>query len=142
MDCPRFPGWSIMSMRQMKSRSAPALSRKMFLHVDHLRELLPSSGMGFRSRRAANWMGFLSILLAIAPVVYVFHADRFPDYALTKSVVLIGGIGGSLACFAGRAKRLPLVVAGASRWRVGLVVACGFSPELLRHCTASTSVIA
>ena len=69
----------------------------MFLNVDHLRELLPSSGMGFLSRRAANWMGFLSILLAISPVVYVFHADRFPDYALTESVVLIGGIGGSLA---------------------------------------------
>jgi hypothetical protein len=86
-----------MLMKQMKSRSAPALSRKMFLHVDHLRELLPRSGMGFSSRRAANWVGFLSILLAIVPVAYVFHADKFPDYALTESVVLIGGVGGSLA---------------------------------------------
>jgi hypothetical protein len=83
-----------MLMKPMKSRSAPAL-QKMFLHSDHLREL--RSGMGFRSRRAANWVGFLSILLAITPVAYAFHADRFPDHALTESVVLIGGIGGSLA---------------------------------------------
>ena len=69
----------------------------MFLRADHLRELFPISGMGFHSRRAGNWMGFLSILLAIVPAVYVFHADRFPDYALTESVVLIGGVGGSLA---------------------------------------------
>ena len=86
-----------MLMKGMKSRSAPTLSRKMFLQSDHLRELLPRSGMGFRSRRAANWVGFLSILLAIMPVAYAFHADRFHDHALTESVVLIGGIGGSLA---------------------------------------------
>ena len=53
--------------------------------------------MGFRSRRAANWAGFLSILLAITPVVYALQADRFPDNALTESVILIGGVGGSLA---------------------------------------------
>ena len=53
--------------------------------------------MGFRSRRVANWVGFLSILLAITPVAYAFHADRFPDNALTESVVLIGGVSGSLA---------------------------------------------
>jgi hypothetical protein len=69
----------------------------MFLHSDHLRELLPRSGKGFRSRRAANWVGFLSILLAITPVAYAFHADSFPDNALTESLVLIGGVGGSLA---------------------------------------------
>ena len=53
--------------------------------------------MGFRSRKAANWVAFLSILLAITPVAYAFHADRFPDNGLTESVVLIGGVGGSLA---------------------------------------------
>ena len=94
---PCFPGWSIMLMKRMKSRSAPTLSRKMFLHSDHLRELLPRSGMGFRLRRAANWVGFLSIFLASTPVVYALHADRFPDNALTESVVLMGGVGGSLA---------------------------------------------
>ena len=94
---PCFPGWSIMLMKRMKSRSAPALSRKMFLHSDRLRELLPRSGMRFRSRRAANWVGFLSILPAITPVAYAVHVDRFPDHAFTESVVLIGGVGGSLA---------------------------------------------
>jgi hypothetical protein len=87
--------------------------------------------MGFRSRRAANWAGFLSILLAIVPVAYVFHADRFPDYALTGSVVLIGGAGGSLAAalLGGLlGTRLALVVAGVSRWRVGLAVGCGLGP--------------
>ena len=59
-------------------RKSRRMSRKMFLRADHLRELFPIRGMGFHSRRAGNWMGFLSILLAIVPVVYVFHAVDFP----------------------------------------------------------------
>jgi hypothetical protein len=48
------------------------------------------------NKRAANWLGFLSLVLSVIPVVYVFHADAFPYHALTETVVLIGGVGGSL----------------------------------------------
>ena len=72
-------------------------SRKTFLHLEHLRELVPSSGMRFRSRRVASWLGLLSVLLAIMPQAYVFHLDRFPDvYGVTESVILIGGVCGSV----------------------------------------------
>jgi hypothetical protein len=49
-----------------------------------------------RNYRAGNWLGFLSVFFAIVPIVYVFHADAFPNHALTETVVLLGGIGGSL----------------------------------------------
>jgi hypothetical protein len=49
-----------------------------------------------RNYRAGNWLGFLSAFFAIVPIVYVFHADAFPNHALTETVVLLGGIGGSL----------------------------------------------
>jgi hypothetical protein len=48
-----------------------------------------------RNKKVASWLGFLSILLSIVPVVYIFHADRFPNLAQTEAVVLIGGVGGS-----------------------------------------------
>ena len=73
-------------------------SRKTFLHLEQLRELVPSSGTPFRSRRVANWLGFLSVLLAITPLAYMFQAHRFSDvYALTESVILNEGVGGSVA---------------------------------------------
>ena len=73
-------------------------NRKTFLYAEQFRDLLPSGGIRFRSRRAANWLGFLSVLLAIMPLAYVFHVDRFPDvYALTESGILIGGVCGSVA---------------------------------------------
>ena len=85
--------------------------------------------MNFHRQTLANWLGLVSVLLAVVPVVYVFHADSFPSHALTESVVLIGGIGGSL---------VAALVAGlvGSRWwlfalLVGVmdvVVAYGFSP--------------
>ena len=85
--------------------------------------------MSLHRRTAANWLGLVSILLAVVLLVYVFHADSFPNYALTESVVLIGGIGGSL---------FAALVAGlvGSRWWLmallggvmDVVVAYGFSP--------------
>jgi len=79
-------------------KQARMWSRKTFLHLEQLRELVPSSGTPIRSRRVANCLGFLSVLLAITPLACMFHAHRFSDvYALTESVILIGGVGGSLA---------------------------------------------
>ncbi|MGB9072891.1 MAG: hypothetical protein WCC22_09480 [Terriglobales bacterium] len=85
--------------------------------------------MNLHRKTAANWLGLVSILLAVVPLVYVFHADSFPNYALTESVVLTGGIGGSLfaALIAG--------LVGSRWWLMALlggvmdvVVAYGFSP--------------
>lgn len=77
----------------------------------------------------ANWLGLVSLSLAVLPVVYVFHADSFPNNALTNSVIFYGGIGGSL---------FAATVAGlvGSRWWLfallggvmDVVVALGFSP--------------
>jgi hypothetical protein len=49
-----------------------------------------------RNYKAGNWLGFLSIFVALVPIAYVFHANAFPNHALTETVVLLGGIGGSL----------------------------------------------
>jgi hypothetical protein len=46
--------------------------------------------------KAANRLGFLSLTLSVIPVVYIFHPDAFPNHALTETLVLIGGVGGSL----------------------------------------------
>ena len=105
-------------------------NRKTFLRAEQLRELLPSNAVRFRSRRAANWLGFLSVLLAIMPLAYVFQVDRFPDvYALTESVILIGGVCGSVAA------ALLAGLVGSRWWLLALlagpfdsVVACGVSP--------------
>jgi len=85
--------------------------------------------MNFHRQTLANWLGLVSLFLAVVPVVYVLHADFFPNHALTESVVLIGAIGGSL---------FTALVAGivGSRWWlfallggvVDVVVAYGFSP--------------
>jgi hypothetical protein len=48
-----------------------------------------------RDKKAANLLGFLSILFSIVPIVYIFHADRFPHFAQTEAVVIIGGISAS-----------------------------------------------
>jgi hypothetical protein len=89
---------------------------------------LLSRSMSLHRQTVANELGFVSVLLAVVPVVYVFHADFFPNHALTESVVLIGGIGGSL---------FAALVAGlvGSRWWffalggvMDVVVAYGFSP--------------
>ena len=85
--------------------------------------------MNLHRQTLANWLGLISLVLALMPVVYVFHADSFPDNALTESVVFFGGIGGSLffAVAAG--------LVGSRRWLFALlggvmdvVVALGFSP--------------
>jgi len=85
--------------------------------------------MPLRGKTVANLLGLVSILLAIVPVTYVLHADSFPKYALTESVVLIGGIGGSLLA------ALTAGIVGSRWWLMALlggvldlVVAYGFSP--------------
>jgi len=70
-----------------------------------------------------------SLLLAVVPIVYVFDAGLFPAHALIETLVLIGGVGGSL---------IAALVAGliGSRWwfaalaggLLDVVLACGFSP--------------
>lgn len=84
--------------------------------------------MNFQRQTLANWVGFVSLFLAVWPVVFVFHADSFPNNALT-AVIFYGGIGGSL---------FAALVAGvvSSRWWfvallggvVDVIVALGFSP--------------
>jgi len=83
----------------------------------------------FRNNTIGNGLGCLSILLAIVPPLYIFYSDIFPNHPLTESVVLIGGVGGSV---------LAALAAGlvGSRWwfiatlAAGLDVASlwGFSP--------------
>ena len=82
-----------------------------------------------RNQKVGNWLGFLSISLAVVPIVYIFHADSFPEHALTEIMVLLGGAGGSL---------LAALSAGilGSRWwfiataaaAVDVVCLWGFSP--------------
>jgi hypothetical protein len=65
----------------------------------------------WEEKNAAHSLGLLSFVLSVIPVVYIFHADAFPqNLALTETVVLIGGAGGSL---------LLAIAAGliGSRWR-------------------------
>lgn len=85
--------------------------------------------MNFQRQTLANWLGLVSLFLAVWPVVYVFHADSFPNNALIESVIFYGEIGGSLfaALLAG--------IVGSRWWLFALlggvtdvVVALGFSP--------------
>jgi hypothetical protein len=81
------------------------------------------------SKDVASRLGFLSILLSIIPIVYIFYADRFPSLAHTEAVVIIGGVGGSF---------LAALTAGVigSRWwlfatlaaAMDIVCLWGFSP--------------
>jgi hypothetical protein len=82
-----------------------------------------------RNSKIGNCLGFLSILLAIVPVLYVFHADTFPNHALTETVVLIGGVGGSLLAALGAG------LVGSRLWFIAILAAAldvislwGFSP--------------
>jgi hypothetical protein len=50
----------------------------------------------WRNEKAANWMGSLSLLLSVIPVIYINHADAFPNSANTEFVVLFVFVGGSL----------------------------------------------
>ena len=52
--------------------------------------------MLIHKKKAANWLGVLSVLLSVIPLLYIFHTEMFPNDALTETVVLIGGVGGSL----------------------------------------------
>ena len=52
--------------------------------------------MFVRNYSAGNRLGFFSICLAVIPFFYIFHSEIFPNHALTETVVLIGGVGGSL----------------------------------------------
>jgi hypothetical protein len=82
-----------------------------------------------RNYRVGNWLGAFSIPLAVIPIAYIFHADFFPNHALTETVVLLGGVGGSL---------LAALAAGivGSRWwffatlapAMDVVCLWGFSP--------------
>jgi hypothetical protein len=82
-----------------------------------------------RNYRVGNWLGSFSIPLAVIPIAYIFRADAFPHHSLTETVVLLGGVGGSL---------LAALAAGivGSRWwlfatlaaAVDVVCLWGFSP--------------
>ena len=82
-----------------------------------------------RHRKIGNALGSLSIFLAAVPIVYIFHADAFPNHALTETVVLLGGVGGSLLAALGAG------IVGHRWWfiatlgaAVDLVCLWGFSP--------------
>ncbi len=85
--------------------------------------------MLLRNRKAANWLGFISILLSVIPLVYIFHTEMFPEHALTEAVVLIGGVGGSLIA------ALSAGLMGSRWWFIATLAAAmdvlfwwGFSP--------------
>ena len=85
--------------------------------------------MSFRNHRVGSWLGALSFALAAVPIVYIFHAGSFPHHASTETVVLLGGVGGSVVAALGAG----LV---GSRWwflatlaaAVDVVCLWGFSP--------------
>ena len=85
--------------------------------------------MSSRNHRAGNLLGCLSVLLATVPIVYIFRADAFPQHALTETVVLLGGAGGSLLAGLGggivRSRWWFIATLGAV---VDLVCLWGFSP--------------
>jgi hypothetical protein len=85
--------------------------------------------MFVRNKKLANWLGFLSVLISVVPVVYIFHADRFPNLAQTEVVVIIGGVGGSLLA------ALSAAAIGSRWWFLATLAAAmdviclwGFSP--------------
>lgn len=85
--------------------------------------------MLLRSYRIGNWLGLLSIPLAVFPVLYIFRADAFPRHALTETVVLLVGVGGSLLA------ALAAGIVGSCWWflatlaaTVDVVCLWGFSP--------------
>jgi cytochrome c biogenesis protein ResB len=52
--------------------------------------------VSFRNHRVGSALGALSVALAAVPIVYIFHSDSFPHHSLTETVVLFGGVGGSV----------------------------------------------
>ena len=92
-------------------------------------ESRPETIVLVRDYRVGNWLGSLSISLAVIPIAYMFRANAFPYHALTETVVLFGGVGGSL---------LAALAAGivGSRWwyfatlaaATDIVCLWGFSP--------------
>jgi hypothetical protein len=82
-----------------------------------------------RNKKVASWLGFFSILLSVVPIVYIFHADRFPNLAQTEAVVIIGGVGGSFLA------ALSAGIIGSRWWLLAILAAAidivclwGFSP--------------
>jgi hypothetical protein len=85
--------------------------------------------VSFRNHRVGSWLGALSIALAAVPIVYIFRADRFPHHASTETVILLGGIGGSVLAALGAG------LVGSRWWFLATLVAAvdvvflwGFSP--------------
>jgi hypothetical protein len=82
-----------------------------------------------RNKKAANWLGCSSLVLSAIPLFYIFHADVFPHRALTETVVLFGGVGGSLLL------ALSAGLIGSRWWFIATLAAAmdvvflwGFSP--------------
>jgi hypothetical protein len=85
--------------------------------------------MFVRNKKLANWLGFLSVLISVVPVGYIFYADRFPNLAYTEAVVIIGGVGGSFLA------ALSAAAVGSRWWCLATLAAAmdvvclwGFSP--------------
>ena len=74
----------------------------------------------------------VSLLVVVLPVMYVFHADIFPNRALTESVVLIGGIVGSLS---------SALIAGLVDCRKVTITSCYASKLVLRQTAESLSPV-
>jgi hypothetical protein len=50
--------------------------------------------MPFRNKRAANSLGFVSLFLCTAPLLYALRL--YPETSSTEAIILIGGALGSL----------------------------------------------
>jgi hypothetical protein len=85
--------------------------------------------MFLRDKMLANCLGFLSVLISVVPVVYIFHAGGFPNLAQTEAVIIIGGVGGSFVA------ALSAAAIGSRWWFLATLAAAldviclwGFSP--------------
>jgi hypothetical protein len=85
--------------------------------------------MRFKNKRAANWLGFVSLSLSIVPLTYIAYPDVYPDTSLTEAVVLFGGPSGSflVALAAGFLGSKWWFVAGLASV-LDVVCIFGFSP--------------
>jgi hypothetical protein len=85
--------------------------------------------VSFRNQRIGSLLGAFSVALAAVPIVYIFHADSFPHHASTETVVLLGGVGGSVLAALGAG------LVGSRWWFLATLAAAadvvrlwGFSP--------------
>ena len=73
-------------------------------------------------RKIANGLGAASLALFTVPLVYIAIPERFAHHALTETLVLVGGVGGSL---------LSAVVAGLLGSRLWFIAVLGAALDIV-----------